>query len=92
MVVFDIERAREFFRSEYPYVEKDTGRRFKLEDLSDSGQAPASRRYIYRGVNRLIRGWKVTRQEMDKLYEQGRLHFSRDQIELVTYMDEQSPD
>lgn len=92
MVVFDLERGREFFNTEYPNVEKDTGRRFKLEDLTSTARAPASHCYIYRGVKRLISGWKVTRQKMDAFYQQGRLHFSPDKIELVTYMEETPSD
>jgi len=92
MVVIDTENSRQFVMSEYPYIEKDTGRRFRLEDLTSPTRMPNSYLYIYKGVNRNMRGWKLTRPEMDKLYGQGRLHFSPNNIHLVHYMDEQPSD
>ncbi|MEK6674859.1 MAG: DNA methyltransferase, partial [Planctomycetota bacterium] len=63
----------EYLRKFYKYVEKGTGRRYRLGDLTAPGGAAESKGnpcYEFLGVERY---WRYSKQNMQKLFSQGRI-------------------
>ncbi len=57
----------------YKFVEPETGRRYRLSDLTAPGGASPEKRnpkYEFLGVTRY---WRYTRENMEKLYAEGRI-------------------
>ena len=65
--VYDAEYVEQF----YKYVEKESGRRYTLGDLTGpGGAAKGNPKYEFMGVTRY---WRYTRDNMQKLRDQGRI-------------------
>lgn len=60
----------------YPYVEDGTGRRYQRVTLTSSAAGRSALAYEWRGVQ-LPEGrcWKYTKENLDLMYEQGRIEF-----------------
>ena len=66
-LVYDENYVNTFYR----YAEPDTGRRYRLGDLTaPGGEAKGNPYYEFLGVTRY---WRYSKQRMQKLYEQGRV-------------------
>lgn len=66
---YDAEYVENFYR----YTESDTGRRYRLGDLTAPGGASPSKgnpHYEFLGVERY---WRYSEENMQKLYEEGRI-------------------
>jgi DNA modification methylase len=66
---YDPEYLEQFYR----HVEPETGRRYRLGDLTAPGGASPSKgnpHYEFLGVTRY---WRYSRENMEKLYEEGRI-------------------
>jgi len=63
-----------YVASFYRYVEPDTGRRYRLSDMTGpGGAAKGCPRYEILGVTRY---WRYTRERFERLIEEGRVHQS----------------
>jgi site-specific DNA-methyltransferase (adenine-specific) len=61
----------EYLANFYKHVEADTGRRYRLDNLTGpGGAAKGNAHYEFLGVTRY---WRYTKEKMQKLYEQGRI-------------------
>jgi site-specific DNA-methyltransferase (adenine-specific) len=74
------------------YVHQDPdGRRWKRGDLSSPHPRP-NLTYDYKGWKPPKNGWRISRERMEQLDREGRLHFPKDpsgRIRLKQYLDEQ---
>jgi len=76
----------------YPYVEDGTGRRYQRVSLTSAAAGRPALAYEWRGVQ-LPEGrcWKYTRENLELMYEQGRIEFRRRGIPVgKRYLDERS--
>ncbi len=63
--------SEEYLNAFYRHVEPDTGRRFRLGDLTGpGGAAKGNPQYEFLGVTRY---WRYSKEHMQELYEQGRI-------------------
>lgn len=63
--------SRKYIEDFYKYVEADTGRRYRLSDLSGpGGAAKGNPRYELMGVTRC---WRFSKDKMEKLIAEGRV-------------------
>ncbi len=73
------------------YVHADPdGRRWRRSDLSSPHPRP-NLTYEYKGWKPPTNGWRVSRERMEELDREGRLHFPKDpegRIQLKRYLDE----
>lgn len=67
---YDQEYVQKFYR----YVEPDTGRRYRLSDLTNPNRNRPNLTYEFLGVTRV---WRWTQERMQRAYEQGRVVQSR---------------
>ena len=76
----------------YPYVEDGTGRRYQRVSLTSAAAGRPALAYEWRGVQ-LPEGrcWKYTRENLELMYEQGRIEFRGRGIPVgKRYLDERS--
>jgi len=76
----------------YPYVEHGTGRRYQRVSLTSAAAGRPALAYEWRGVH-LPEGrcWKYTRENLELMYEQGRIEFrGRGTPVGKRYFDEQT--
>jgi DNA modification methylase len=60
-----------YIESFYRYVEPETGRRYRLDNLAGpGGAAKGNPRYEFLGVTRY---WRYSRENMEQLYKEGRI-------------------
>jgi hypothetical protein len=74
----------------YPYVENGTGRRYRLIDLTAHGSGFDNLSYEWHGAH-LPEGrrWKYSRENMDKMYAEGRIEFRKNGFPVSKrYLDE----
>jgi DNA modification methylase len=67
------EYDEEYTDSFYKHIEPETGRRYRLGDITAPGGADPAKRnphYQFLGVTRY---WRYSKQKMEKLYQQGRI-------------------
>ncbi len=65
--------SQDYMGDFYKFVEPDTGRRYRLSDLTAPGGASPEKRnprYEFLGVTRY---WRYTKENMDKLHAEGRI-------------------
>ena len=67
---YDPEYVQKFYR----HVEPDTGRRYRLSDLTNPNRNRPNLTYEFLGVTRI---WRWSRERMQQAYEQGRVVQSR---------------
>lgn len=82
---YDPEYIRRFFR-----FTDDSGRRYRLADLSNPAERP-NLRYEYKGFQPPANGWAVSRERMEAMDAEGRLHFPTNpqgRIQRKAYLDE----
>ncbi|MCI0478600.1 MAG: restriction endonuclease [Anaerolineales bacterium] len=89
---FDVPRAeysQEYLENFYRYVDEN-GRRYRLSDLRSPNPRP-NLMYEYKGYKPHKNGWAVSREKMEQLDREGRLHFPAKQdgrIQQRRYLDE----
>jgi site-specific DNA-methyltransferase (adenine-specific) len=65
--------GEDYIKAFYKYLEPETGRRYRLGDLTAPGGAAPSKgnpKYEFLGVTRY---WRYTKENMEKLFEEGRI-------------------
>lgn len=63
--------SQDYLDAFYKFVDKTTGRRYRLSDVTaPGGAAKGNPYYEFLGVTRY---WRFTKERMDKLYRQGRI-------------------
>ncbi len=80
-----------YLSSFYRHVDEG-GRRYRLSDLRSPSPRP-NLTYDYKGYKPHPNGWAVSRQKMEQLDSEGRLHFPKSpdgRIQLKRYLDEMS--
>jgi site-specific DNA-methyltransferase (adenine-specific) len=83
------EYSEEYTKKFYRYVD-DQGRRYRLSDLRSPNPRP-NLTYDYKGYKPHPNGWAVSREKMEMLDANGRLHFPKStdgRIQLKRYLDE----
>jgi adenine specific DNA methylase Mod len=65
--------TEDYIKERYTYRESD-GRVYKLGDLSNPANRPTLK-YEYKGFSPPDKGWAVSRQKMEQMDQEGRLHF-----------------
>lgn len=81
--------SEDYVRDFYRYVD-ESGRRYRLGDLSSPNPRP-NLTYDYKGYKPPTMGWRVSRERMAELDEQGRLAFPKKpngRIQYKRYLDE----
>lgn len=84
---YDEKYVNDFYR----YVDEN-GRRYRLGDLRSPNPRP-NLTYDYKGYKPHPNGWAMTREKMEKLDNEGRLHFPQKadgRIQLKRFLDEMS--
>ncbi|MCX6380845.1 MAG: DNA methyltransferase [Armatimonadetes bacterium] len=74
----------------YRFVEEGTGRRYSIGDLNSPHPRP-NLTYDYKGYSPHANGWRISREKMEKLDAEGRLHFPTKptgRIRLKRFLDE----
>lgn len=63
----------------YPYIEEDTGRRYRRFDLTSVGSRYPSLSFEWHG-RRLPEGrhWRYSNEKIDQMYDEGRIEFLKD--------------
>ena len=63
--------SEEYIKNFYKYIESETGRRYRLGDLTGpGGESKGNPKYEFLGVTRY---WRYTKENMEKLYKEGRI-------------------
>lgn len=63
--------SEEYIRAFYKHIEPETGRRYRLSDITGpGGAAKGNPRYEFLGVTRY---WRFKRERMEELYAEGRI-------------------
>lgn len=76
----------EFIKTQYRYVEQDTGRRYRSADLSASGLSGGRSVYEWNGITR---AWRCTIETMRKYEAEGRLDYTgKGLVRYKYYLDE----
>ncbi len=86
---FTTEGTEDYIKERYTYREPD-GRIYKLGDLSNPANRPTLK-YEYKGFQPPEKGWAVSRQRMEQMDREGRLHFPADKSKRLMrkqYLDE----
>jgi adenine-specific DNA-methyltransferase len=84
-------QSPELVRSHYSAIDPASGRRYALRDLTAAmSRASESQIYEWRGMRpKGTRCWAYTRENMDRLFEDGRIHFEAGKMpRLRLYLDE----
>jgi site-specific DNA-methyltransferase (adenine-specific) len=79
----------EYLRKFYRHVDEN-GRRYRISDLRSPNPRP-NLMYDYKGYKPHANGWAVSFEKMQRLDEEGRLHFPKKadgRIQLKRYLDE----
>lgn len=82
---YDPKYIKDFYR----HTEPD-GRKYRISDLRSPSPRP-NLTYDYKGYKPHANGWAVSREKMEQLDAEGRLHFPKKQdgrIQLKRYLDE----
>lgn len=85
------EYSPDYISSHYSQVEQETGRKYTLRDLTASmSRASESQIYEWHGIRPTAsRCWAYTKENMDRLFEQGRIVFTSGKMpRLKLYLDE----
>lgn len=80
--------SEEYIQKYYKHIESETGRRYALGDLSGpGGRSKGNPRYEFHGITRY---WRFSRENMERLYREGRVIQSRkDTVPVMKrYLDE----
>jgi len=83
------EYSEKYIRDFYRHVD-EKGRRYRLSDLRSPNPRP-NLTYDYKGYKPHPNGWAVSREKMEQLDAEGRLHFPKSpdgRIQLKRYLDE----
>lgn len=76
----------EFIKTQYRYVEQETGRRYRSADLSASGLSGGRSVYEWNGITR---AWRCTIETMRKYESDGRLDYTgKGLVRYKYYLDE----
>lgn len=76
----------EFIKTQYRYVEQETGRRYRSADLSASGLSGGRSVYEWNGITR---AWRCTIETMRKYEAEGRLDYTgKGLVRYKYYLDE----
>ncbi len=76
----------EFVKTQYRYVEQETGRRYRSADLSASGLSGGRSVYEWNGITR---AWRCTIETMRKYESEGRLDYTgKGLVRYKYYLDE----
>lgn len=81
--------TEDYIKERYTYKEPD-GRIYKLGDLSNPANRPTLK-YEYKGYAPPDKGWAVSRERMEQMDREGRLHFPSDKSKRMMrkqYLDE----
>jgi len=63
--------SEEYMNDFYKYIEPETGRKYRLGDLTGpGGESKGNPKYEFLGVTRY---WRYTKENMEKLYKEGRI-------------------
>lgn len=78
----------EYLGSHYKYIEAETGRRYRLDNLNNPNKDRPNLTYEFLGVTRV---WRWTRERMQEAYEQGLIVQTKPGgvPQLKRYLDEQ---
>jgi len=85
------EYSEEYLTKFYRHVDEN-GRQYRLSDLRSPNPRP-NLMYEYKGYKPHPNGWAVSREKMEKLDAEGRLHFPKTKdgrIQLKRFLDEMS--
>jgi hypothetical protein len=78
--------TEEFIKTQYRYVEQETGRRYRSADLSASGLSGGRSVYEWNGITR---AWRCTIETMRKYEAEGRLDYTgKGLVRYKYYLDE----
>jgi DNA modification methylase len=81
-----IKHSRKYLKSAYRYIEEDTGRRYRLGDVTNPNKNRPNLEYEWKGVKRV---WRWTRDKMEAMDQAGRLVYSPNGIpSYKRYLDE----
>ena len=81
--------SEEYIKRYFSHVDGQ-GRRYKLENLRNPSVRP-NLQYEYKGYKPHAHGWAISRERMEQLDREGRLHFPKNRtgkIRLKQYLDE----
>jgi adenine-specific DNA-methyltransferase len=78
--------TKEYIASHYTHVEKETGRRYALDNTLNQNPDRPNLRYEWNG---LVRTWRWTREKMQELHDSGRLVYTKSGMpRYKRYLDE----
>ena len=78
----------EYIESHYSQLEPETGRRYMLDNMVNPNPDRPNLKYEWNGVTRV---WKVTRANMQRLHDEGRLMYTAQGVaRYKRYLDESS--
>ncbi len=81
-----IELREDYVKSHYTYIERETGRKYRLDNMVSPNPDRPNLKYEWNGVMRV---WRVTRENMQSLHEEGRLVYSSQGVaQYKRYLDE----
>ena len=64
----------------------DSGRRYRTDNLTATGLSGGGYEYEWNGVTRI---WRAPRETMERLHQEGRIHYTRNGVaEYIRYLDE----
>ena len=74
-----------YIESHYRRKTED-GRRYRTDNLTATGLSGGGYEYEWNGVTRI---WRAPRQTMERLHQEGRIHYTRNGVaEYIRYLDE----
>ncbi len=80
--------SKEYIENFYKYIEEETGRRYRLSDLTNPNKNRPNLEYEFLGVRRV---WRWTKERMEQAYKEGRIVQSKPGAvpSYKRYLDEQ---
>jgi DNA modification methylase len=78
--------SEEYTTSHYSSFEEETGRRYRLDNMISPNPDRPNLKYNWNGVTRV---WRVTKENMQKLHNSGRLVYTKQSVaQYKRYLDE----
>nr|WP_157836131.1 DNA methyltransferase [Mycobacteroides abscessus] len=84
------ENNPEYIAAKFTHVEPETGRRYRLDNLTSPSMRP-NLIYEYKGYPPPAKGWAVSRDRMQEMEQEGRLYFpakKSQRIQRKRFLDE----
>jgi len=83
-----VDLSEKYMDSHYSLIEKETGRKYRLDNMISPNPDRPNLRYEWNGV---LRVWRVTKGNMAKLHEEGRIVYTKQGVaQYKRYLDESS--